>query len=148
MSNCITVAWLARVPHTFKSQTLWLHLYYKINITRDCSLTLELDHLHCFVVRAVPGMRTAWLTQLVVSQTISGCKSGAGSSLWPVLIISLDVWPPCFHSLLFTRRETAPVCLCIPAPKSFARNICSADLLLLPLGSSCSYFLFPKYTGK
>lgn len=134
--------------HAFKSQTLWLHLYYQINITRGCSLTLELDHVHCFVVRAVPGTRTAQLAQLAVSQTIPGCISGAGRSLWPVLIISLDVWPPYLCSLLFTWREAAPVCLRIPAPKSFTRNICSADLLLLPHDSSCSYFLFPKYTGK
>uniref|UniRef100_A0A8D2PQA3 Cadherin domain-containing protein n=1 Tax=Zosterops lateralis melanops TaxID=1220523 RepID=A0A8D2PQA3_ZOSLA len=42
----------------------------------------------CFVVRAtIKG----WKAQLAISQTIPGCKSGAGNSLWPVLIISLDV---------------------------------------------------------
>lgn len=54
----------------------------------------------------------------------------------------------CFHSILFTQRGSASACLCIPAPKNFTRNICSAELLLFSLDSSYSFFLFPKYTGK
>lgn len=140
MYNCISIAWLARVPHAFKSQTLWLHLYYQTNITKGCSLTLELNHLHS-VVRAVPGMGAAGLTQRV-SQTIPACRSGAGSSPWPELIVSWDTRPPRSLSLLCTQRGTALTCLCIPALKSFLKNICSVDLLKLLHGSSCSYFLY------
>lgn len=147
MCNCISIVWLAHVPYAFKSQTLWLHLYYQINITKGHSLTLELDNLHS-AVRAVPGMGTAELAQQAVSQAIRGCRSGARSSPCPVLIVSWDARPPCSLSLPCTRRGASPVCLCIPALKSFIKNICSADLLLLLHGSSCSYFLFPKYTVK
>lgn len=54
----------------------------------------------------------------------------------------------CFHSGLFTQRESASACLCIPAPKNFTRNICSAELLLFSLDSCYSFFSFQNILGS